>query len=138
MSLTATASSYGDTLRQEVLLAGHHRLVTDEPERLGGTDMGPAPHELFPAALAACIATTMRMYARAKCWQLGEIEVTVDYDHQSVPRRFDVTIVLPPEATEDQRARLERVAQTCPLRRAIEAGIEFDEHVVLAELPHAA
>ena len=138
MSLTATATSQGDTLRQEVLIGDGHRLVTDEPARLGGTDMGPALHELFPAALASCIATTMRMYARAKGWELGEIEVAVDYDHQSVPRHFDVTITLPPDATADQRARLERVAQTCPLRRAIEAGIEFDEHVVLAELAHAA
>jgi hypothetical protein len=30
------------------------------------------------------------------------------------------------------------VAQSCPLRRSIEAGIEFDEHIVLADLPHAA
>jgi putative redox protein len=138
MSLTATASSSGDTLRQEILIDGRHRLVTDEPEHLGGTDTGPAPHELFPAALAGCIATTMRMYARAKGWHLGEIEVAVDYDHQSVPRRFDVTITLPPGTSEEQRARLERVAQSCPLRRSIEAGIEFDEQIVLAELPHAA
>jgi putative redox protein len=138
MSLTATACSAGDTLRQEILIDGRHRLVTDEPERLGGTDAGPAPHELFPAALAGCIATTMRRYARTKGWQLGDIEVAVAYDNRSVPRRFDVTITLPTGTTEEQRARLERVAQSCPLRRSIEAGIEFDEHIVLADLPHAA
>jgi putative redox protein len=138
MSLTATASSSGDTLRQEILIDGRHRLVTDEPERLGGTDTGPAPHELFPSALAGCIATTMRTYARAKGWRLGEIEVAVDYDNQSVPRHFDVTITLPAGTTAEQRTRLERVAQGCPLRRSIEAGIEFDEHIVLAGLPDAA
>ena len=46
MSLTATARSAGDTLRQEVLVDGRHRLTTDEPAQLGGTDTGPAPHEL--------------------------------------------------------------------------------------------
>jgi len=132
MGLTATATSTGDTLRQEILIDGRHRLATDEPEQLGGTDTGPAPHELFPAALAGCIATTMRMYARAKGWQLGRIEVGVDYDHQSVPRHFDVTITLPAGTTAEQRERLERVAQSCPLRRSIEAGIEFDERIVLA------
>jgi uncharacterized OsmC-like protein len=80
----------------------------------------------------------MRMYARAKRWELGRIEVAVDYDHQSVPRHFDVTITLPAGTTVEQRARLERVAQTCPLRRSIEAGIEFDEHIVPAGLTHAA
>ena len=49
MSLTATARSIGDTFRQEVLVDGRHRLVTDEPGEVGGTDTGPAPHELLPA-----------------------------------------------------------------------------------------
>src|ERR1043166_5309989 len=46
MSLTATARSVPGTLRQEVLIDGTHRLLTDEPERLGGSGTAPAPHEL--------------------------------------------------------------------------------------------
>ena len=129
MGLTATARSTGDTLRQEILVDGRHRLVTDEPEKLGGTDTGPAPHELFPAALAGCVATTIRIYARTKGWTLGELEVAVDYDHKSVPRRFDVTVTVSSELTPEQRDRIERAIRTCPLRRSIEAGIEFHEHL---------
>ncbi|MGZ4203394.1 MAG: OsmC family protein [Thermoleophilaceae bacterium] len=130
MSLRATARSSGDTLRQQILIDGRHELVTDEPERLGGTDAGPAPHELFPAALAGCVATTIRTYARAKGWQISDIEVDVVYDNQSTPRRFDVTITLPPGLAPEQRERIERVAAACPLRRAIEAGFEFHEELV--------
>ena len=36
MSLTATARSIPGTLPQEVVIDGRHRLITDEPERLGG------------------------------------------------------------------------------------------------------
>ena len=68
MSLTATARSTTDTLRQDVLIDGRHRLITDEPKGVGGTDRGPAPHELLPAALAACIATTIRTYTHTKHW----------------------------------------------------------------------
>jgi hypothetical protein len=57
--LTATAHAVPGTLRQEVLVDGRHRLVTDEPVRLGGDGSAPAPHELLPAALAACISTTL-------------------------------------------------------------------------------
>ena len=129
MSLIASARSVGDTLRQEVLVDGRHRLVTDEPERLGGTDAGPAPHELLPAALAACIATTIRRYARTKGWVLGEVGVDVVYDNTSTPRHFDVAIDLPPSLTPVQVHRLMRVAEACPLRRSIEAGMVFEEHV---------
>jgi len=129
MSLTATARSITGTLRQEVVIGGEHRLITDEPERLGGEGSGPAPHELLPAALASCISTTLVMYARTKGWELGEVSVAVDYDNRSTPRRFDVAIELGGDLTEEQLLRLEKVAATCPVRRAIEAGIEFDETI---------
>ena len=129
MSLTATAHSSGDTLRQEVLVDGRHRLVTDEPAQLGGTDTGPAPHELLPAALASCVAVTIRMYARTKGWALGELSVDVVYDNTSTPRHFDVTVTLPPDLTAEQIRRLMRVAEACPVRRSIEAGMAFDEHL---------
>jgi putative redox protein len=129
MSLTATARSIPGTLRQEVVIDGTHRLITDEPERLGGDGSGPAPHELLPAALAACISTTLVMYARTKGWQLGEVNVSVEYDNRSTPRRFDVSVELGGALTDDQLRRLAKVAESCPVRRSIEAGIEFHESV---------
>src|SRR6266540_602492 len=127
MSLTATARSIPGTLRQEVVIDGRHRLITDEPQRLGGDGSGPAPHELFPAALAACVSTTLVMYARTKGWELGEVAVEVDYDHRSTPRRFQIAIRLGGDLSDAQLERLDRVARACPLRRSIEAGIEFVE-----------
>jgi uncharacterized OsmC-like protein len=69
------------------------------------------------------------MYARTKGWDLGDSAVEVDYDHHSTPRRFSIAIELTGELTPEQLERLERVAGSCPLRRSIEAGIEFDEQL---------
>ena len=125
--MTATAHSRGDTLEQEVDVNGRHNLVTDEPERLGGTDHGPAPHELLPATLAACAATTVAMYARKRGWDVGELAVEADYDPDSTPRRVALELRLPDNLTPEQRRRLERVAEACPARRALEAGFVFEE-----------
>jgi putative redox protein len=133
MGLTATARSIPGTLRQEILVDGRHRLFTDEPLHLGGSDTGPAPHELFPAALAACVATTLVRYALTKAWDLGEVTVEVDYDHRSIPRTFVVHVALTGDLAPSQLERLEKVAAACPLRRSIESGIEFVE---LVELRH--
>ena len=130
MSLTATARSIPGTLRQEVVIDGKHRLITDEPEPVGGDGSGPAPHELFPAALAACISTTLGMYARTKGWELDGVRVAVDYDNRSTPRRFDVRVEVDGDLTDEQLHRLEKVAESCPVRRSVEAGIEFFETVV--------
>ncbi len=129
MSLTATSRSVPGTLRQEVLVRGRFLLETDEPTSLGGDDTAVAPHELLPAALAACAATTIAMYARTKGWQLGEIEVDVDYDHKAVPRRCETTVRIGGPVTGEQLERLLKVAATCPVRRAIENGIVFGERI---------
>lgn len=129
MSLTASARSITGTLRQEVVIGDGHRLVTDEPERVGGEGSAPAPHELLPAALAACISTTVVMYARTKEWPLRRVDVDVEYDQQATPRRFEVDVRLEGDLDAEQLARLERVAESCPVRRALETGFEFHERV---------
>ena len=131
MSLTATARSIPGTLRQEVVIDGRHRLITDEPERLGGDGSAPAPHELLPAALASCVSTTLVMYAHTKGWGLGDVRVAVDYDNRSTPRRFEVSIEVDGDLSDEQVQRLEKVARSCPVRRSVEAGIEFVETITL-------
>ena len=74
MSFTATARRAGG-LSHEVDVNGRHTIVTDEPESIGGTDLGPAPHELLPAALASCVSTMLALYAERKGWDLGELVV---------------------------------------------------------------
>ena len=138
MSLTAAARAVPGTLRQEILVDGRHRLVTDEPEAVGGGGSAPAPHELLPAALAGCISTMIVMYARTKSWPLDAVDVDVDYDHRATPRRFEVAIHLAGELTAEQLQRLEKVAATCPVRRALEPGAEFVERIDLRTPARAA
>jgi putative redox protein len=129
MSYTASARRIGDTLRHEVDVNGRHTIITDEPTSIGGTDTGPAPHELLPAALASCISTMIALYAQRKAWDIGEVRVDADYDYEAEPRRFDVTVHLPDGLTQDQITRLTRVAETCPVRRALEGGFAFEERI---------
>ena len=57
-----------------------HRLYVDETQEGGGGDAGPRPTELLSAALATCTAITLEMYAGRKEWDLGKVEVTVEYE----------------------------------------------------------
>ncbi|HLJ04211.1 MAG TPA: OsmC family protein [Solirubrobacteraceae bacterium] len=128
---TAAARSIGGTLRHEVDVNGRHTIVTDEPERLGGTDTGPAPHELMAAMLAACASTMIVLYARQRDWHLSDVQVEVRYDADVTPREVYMTVHLPDGLTDGQIERLRRVARTCPARRALEAGFAFDEQITL-------
>ena len=133
MSFTASARSIDGTLRHEVDVNGRHTIITDEPASLGGTDTGPAPHELLPATLASCISSMIVLYGQRKEWELGGVRVDVDYDYESDPRRFDVTVHLPAGLTDDQVKRLRRVADSCPVRHALEGEFVFDERIRIVE-----
>lgn len=130
MTMTATTQRIGRTLKHRVNVNGRHTITTDEPLALGGTDEGPAPHELLPAALGSCIATMIAMYAERHDWDLGDAFVDVDYDPEATPRRFEIEVHLPAELSDEKLRRLERVAESCPLRRALETGFEFEERTV--------
>ena len=130
--MTATARCLDGGLRSEIDVNGRHTIVTDEPERLGGTDEGPAPHELLAAMLASCVATMIAMYARARGWHLGEVRVEAVYETDRAPRDVQLRICLPDGLTDDQIKRLRNVGRTCPARRALEAGFAFKEELVPA------
>ncbi len=105
------------------LRVGPHQLVADEPATAGGGDLGPSPFGLLLSALAACTATTLRMYAERKGWELTTIDVDVRYDvgddGQATIRR---TVTVPAELPADQRARLGEIAERTPVTLAIRAG----------------
>jgi putative redox protein len=138
MTMTAIARSVDGRLRHEVDVNGRHVIVTDEPERLGGTDVGPAPHELLPAMLASCASTMIALYARARDWELPEVRVEAVYDSESTPRHVELRVYLPDGLTADQVRRLRRVADSCPAKRALEAGFTFDEQMIVGGHERAA
>ena len=129
MSYTATAHPINGTLRHEIDVNGRHTIITDEPARLGGTDTAPTPHELLAATLASCVSTMLVLYAQSRGLDLSELRVDVVYDADTTPRRIEISIHLPDHLTKDQVKRLEKVAETCPVRRALEAGFTFDERL---------
>ena len=100
-----------------------HRLIGDEPERRGGTDKGPTPTELLAASLASCTAITIERYADRKEWDLGEVEVEVDFteSEKEMPAEFDVEIRIPAELDEEQHKRILVIAGKCPVHKAITA-----------------
>jgi len=133
MTMTATARPINGTLRHEIDVNRRHTTITDEPEQLGGNDTAPTPHELLPAILASCVSTMISLYARNHGWQLEQLRVDVAYDPEITPRRIQTTVHLPAGLTADQVRRLERVAHTCPVKRALETGFTFDERILLEQ-----
>lgn len=104
--------------------AGDHALTADEGAALGGGDTGPAPFELLAAALVACTAITLRLYADRKGWPVDDVSVDVHYIKDGdLPPRIDRTLTLSGGLDPDQRARLVEIAERTPVTLALRAGV---------------
>jgi putative redox protein len=100
---------------------GPHTLQGDEPREKGGTDTGPAPHELLVAALATCTAMTLRLCASRKGWPLRDSLVRLSA--ATVEGAFVIrkVVTIEGDLDADQRARLLEVADRCPVQRTLSA-----------------
>ena len=128
----ATARRENGTFKHEIEIR-EHELLSDEPEESGGEDAGPSPQELLAASLASCTAITMEMYAKRKGWEIGDVEVAVNYEpaQRGSPTKFQMAMRLPKELPEEQREKLMTIAAKCPVHRTLEGEVMFEESVEL-------
>jgi putative redox protein len=101
-------------------------ILIDEPVSVGGLGSGPNPYDLMSAALGACTAMTLRLYAERKGWPLRRVEVGVRHNRASLDARdlFDRTIRLDGPLDEAQQRQLLAIAERCPVHRTLDRGAD--------------
>ena len=89
-----------------------------------------SPYGFLSAALGACTSMTIRMYANRK--KMNLIHVSVDIKHgkshindmkentTNIIDVFERKIHLTGNLTDDERARLLKIADKCPVHRSLE------------------
>jgi putative redox protein len=118
-------ASIGTTNYSVAIMAGCHLLGADESVELGGKDSGPSPFDLACAALCACTAITLRMYAQRKGWLLRAAHVDANlewHDKKGVVARI---LRFEGELNDDQRARLADIAERTPVTLMLKQGVEI-------------
>lgn len=116
----------------------NHVLVADEPENVGGGNLGPSPYDLLAASLATCTAMTLRMYADHKKIDLAEVSVRVRHDRihekdcedcEAEGKRIDRLrreIAIGGKLDEAQRQRLIEIADRCPVHKTLTNEIRIE------------
>ena len=119
-----------DGLVHKVEVDGHE-VTVDEPEDAGGTNTGPSPTRLLTASLASCTSMTIVMYAERKGWDVGDIEVSAEYEQQPVGESasFDVLVRLPSSLDEEQVDRIMVIAGKCPVHRTLIGEVAINDRV---------
>ena len=105
--------------------AGTARWAADLATSAGGAGADPTPHELLDSALAACTLLTLQLYAKRKQYPLVAAEVRVHRDEAADVYRLERHVTVHGELDEQQRADLLRVANACPIHKALAKRFEI-------------
>lgn len=98
------------------------QLYMDEPEILGGQDLGPDPFSMLLASLAGCTLSTLRMYSNRKGWDIPEIQIALNLTQEmqetlvtTITRKISFPDAIPLE----QKERLLVIAEKCPISKLL-------------------
>lgn len=115
-----------------------HSLIADEPEDIGGENLGPSPYDYLSAALAGCTTMTIRLYAERKRWDLKEIFVYITYarehetdmkDGAAIPghlETFSKKLRFVGNLDDTQKERLREIAAKCPVHQTLSLPVQID------------
>lgn len=134
---TLVVERNADAFTQDIDSAGH-RLVADEPLDQGGDNLGPGPYDLLLAALGACTAMTLRLYANHKKLPLERVAVRLSHDKIHAKDCADCEtregkidkivreIEIIGELSDDQRGRMLEIADKCPVHRTLKSEVKVE------------
>lgn len=118
MSITLRKSDSGSY--RQTLRIHQHTLFADVSRDLGGDDSAPDPHDFYDAALAACKAITVMMYAKRKQLPLDYIDIEIERDASREAQGtyvLNVQLSLIGDLTAEQKAQLVAIADKCPVHK---------------------
>ena len=120
-------------------------IIADEPVEAGGLGTGPTPYELLSAALAACTAMTLRLYAERKGWTLPPFSVGAAHGimpggAEGAPPRglFTRNIAFEGPLEAEMEVKLLSIAEKCPVHRTLMRGFEIRTNIGTVLPPPAA
>jgi putative redox protein len=128
--ILANATVTGENGYAQKIVSGEHNFTSDEPQRRGGTNTGPAPFDLMLGSLGACTAITLRMYSDRKQWNLGTINVALRLlkDGED-PLRIERSISVSEPVDVERQSKLLEIADKTPVTRALMTSLPI--HTVL-------
>ncbi|HEY8461294.1 MAG TPA: OsmC family protein [Blastocatellia bacterium] len=128
------------------ITAGGHTIIADEPADAGGAGEGPSPYDLLLAALGACTAMTLKMYAERKKLPVTDVEVLLSFDRIHIDdcescaeerlkgkevQHISRLIYVTGDVTEEQKERLLYIAGRCPVHVTLHSNPHVEDALIV-------
>jgi putative redox protein len=122
---------------ETVMTAGNHELISDEPEKMGGKDLGPDPYDYLLMSLGSCSVITMKMYADRKKWPVEDIYIELRHFKEHAedcmdcddPRaridKIEKEIIVKGDLSGEQREKLLEISKKCPVHKTLLSDMQI-------------
>jgi putative redox protein len=123
MTITVKRDASRLGLRHTVSIR-NHGIAVDASPAAGGEDAGPEPHDLYDAALGACKALTLLVYAKRKGIPVEGVEVAIDRDDSGERQgiyKLTASLRVTGALSDAQRDELKRVVSQRPAHKLMTA-----------------
>lgn len=106
-----------------------HQIISDQSVSAGGDAAHPEPFDYFLASMPLCAAFYIRKFCESR--DISTAGISLFQEHSTVgedkyQKRFAITVTLPAGFPEKYKKALLAAANTCTVKKVIQAMPEFD------------
>ncbi|WP_158971129.1 OsmC family protein [Paraglaciecola sp. L3A3] len=113
---------------------GKHQIISDQSVSVGGNESQPEPFDYFLASMPLCAAFYIRKFCEQRDISTEGISLTQDNNNigeDKYHKRFNIVVTLPDSFPQKYRKALLAAANTCTVKKVIQAMPEFE--IAIAE-----
>ncbi|WP_293746656.1 OsmC family protein [uncultured Paraglaciecola sp.] len=108
---------------------GKHQVISDQSVSVGGDESHPEPFDYFLASMPLCAGFYIRKFCEARDISTQGISLTQEHStigEDKYHKRFSIKVSLPEGFPEKYKKALLAAANTCTVKKVIQAMPEFD------------
>jgi ribosomal protein S12 methylthiotransferase accessory factor len=101
---------------------GKFNILSDQPERNGGTDLAPSPYDLFLASLGTCAGFFALRFCQQRDISSEGLGLTLDLERNPETRRLDkivMDIQLPEGFPDKYKKAIIRATEECAVKKVV-------------------
>jgi ribosomal protein S12 methylthiotransferase accessory factor len=108
---------------------GNHQIISDQSVSVGGEESYPEPFDYFLASMPLCAGFYIRKFCESRGISTEGISLTQEQTtigEDKYQKRFAISVTLPEGFPDKYKKAILAAANTCTVKKVIQAVPEFD------------